>query len=373
MDRLQKEGRTAAGEEKREEWGEKKHMMEGNINATKRPAQDRNQQAEEVRADHRLSSNVVTTRHLTFRSPTLQGWEWVVHEITAEEPGPRLCVMAGIHVNEVSGIEAARQLVERFRSELRRGSVSIMPIANLPALPDRSQFVCPVDGKNINFSFPGSSQGTFSEALADAILNEWAADADCLIDLHGGDLCERVAQFTVAPMVGDPAFDEFNFALAAAFEPQIIVKLNPDHLSKPGRSCSGRAAQRKHAGFAEAGGNGLIDEESVAFHRDGVLRVASLFAMIDRQPEAPKRRPFVADEYHWVQAEADGWCTYAADPGDKVVRGQLIAVIHDYAGNRLRELVAPADGYVLWRCTHAIVTAATDLFGIAARSAQQQR
>jgi predicted deacylase len=281
--------------------------------------------------------------------------------------------MAGIHVNEVSSIEATFQLVEHFRSELRRGFVSIMPVANPPALPYRSQHVCPIDGKNINFSFPGSGNGTFSEALAHAILNEWALHADCLVDLHGGDLCESVARFTVVPMVGDPEFDDFNFTLAAAFEPEIIVQLQPDQLGKPGRSCTGRARQRKHAAFAEAGGNGLIDDRSVTFHRDGVLRVAGLLGMMDSQSVAPEIAPFIAQEYHWARAEVDGWCRYAVEPGERVVHGQLLASISDYSGKLIREVTTPADGRLLWRCTHAVVTSTTDLLGVAAGAPVQKK
>ncbi|MGO0060804.1 succinylglutamate desuccinylase/aspartoacylase family protein [Brevibacillus fluminis] len=306
------------------------------------------------------------TRQLTFRSPVLEGWKWTVHEITAPNPGPLLCVMAGIHVNEVDGIEATFQLVERFRRELRCGTVSIMPIVNLPALKDRTQHVCPIDGKNINFSFPGSSQGTFSEALADALLNEWAADAVVLIDLHGGDLCERVARFSVAPMIGDKSFDEFAFAVAAAFESDIIVQIPPELLMKPGRSCSGRARQRKFAAFAEAGGNGLLDENSVSFHREGVLRVASLLGMIEGQARRNEKQPYIATEYHWLKAERDGWCRYAVEPGDLVENGQSIASVNDFNGSKMYDVIAPVTGIVLWRCTHAIVTSETDLFGIAA-------
>jgi len=310
-------------------------------------------------------ANQVLTYQLTFRSPKLAGHQWTVHEIVAEETGPKLCIMAGIHVNEVSSIEATFQLIEKFRTDLRRGTVSIIPVVNTPALQSRSEYICPIDGKNINFSFPGSSEGTFSEALADAILNEWSADADCLIDLHGGDLCETVAQFTVAPMIGDPKFDQLNLQLAAAFEPEIIVQLRPDQLAKPGRSCSGRAMQGKHAAFAEAGRNGVIEEHNVSFLRNGVLRIAGLLGMMDLQPPSLGRKPIVAREYVWVRAEVDGWCRYHVEPGEKVVQGQLLASISDYTGKLIHEVKASTDGYILWRCTHAIISSTTDLMGIA--------
>ncbi len=311
--------------------------------------------------------NVLVERKLAFRSPALSGWQWLVQDISGQSAGPRLCVMSGVHVNEVSCIEAVFRLREAFLQTPLKGSVSLMPLANPPALPGRCEYICPVDGKNINFTFPGSPEGTFSEALCDALLNEWADDADCLVDLHGGDLCEEVAHFTVAPTIGDADFDAFNLQLAQAFDPQIVVTLPPTQLEQPGRSCSGRARQRRHAAFAEAGAHGLVDETSVRFHVNGVLRIAHLLGMI---PEAPptSSTPYLADEYHWVQSRVEGWFRPAVEAGVSVEKNQTIATIHDYSGQMLQEVISPATGFILWRWTHASVLVNGSLFGIAARS-----
>lgn len=308
--------------------------------------------------------NNIETIQLKFASPVLAGWSWQVQEIAGSLPGPRLCVMSGIHVNEVSSIEAAFRLRNFFRDNAFRGSVSIMPLANPPAWPERSEYICPIDGKNINFTFPGQPTGTFSEALCDALLNEWACDAACLIDLHGGDMCEEVAQFTVAPTIGDKAFDDFNLALAQAFDPEIVVTLPPSYLEQPGRSCSGRAKQKRHAAFSEAGAHGVVDENSVSFHVNGVLRAAKLLDMIDEAPPA-SRTAFVANEYHWVPAGADGWFRPLVHPGDEITNGQVIGTIEDFAGRRLNDVRSPADGKVLWRWTHSNAAADLNVFGVA--------
>jgi predicted deacylase len=313
--------------------------------------------------------NRISEKQVTFASPALQDWTWTSFEIEAPEPGPRFCIMAGIHVNEVSSIDAVFRLRDLFAAKLQRGRVSLMPVVNLPAVPSHAQFICPIDGKNINFCFPGNPQGSFSEILADAILNEWAADAECLVDLHGGDLCEKVARFTVAPLTGDAAFDERIVAMARAFAPEILVKLPPAQLDAPGRSVSGRARQRRYAAFAEAGGNGLIDEVSVAFHVDGVLRLAGLLGMLEDVPPMPGHAIMEADEYHWVGAEMDGWCRSFVTPGQAVTRGQLVAEICTPNGRVARKVLAPASGRVLWQCTHPFVAASTQLMGIGAASA----
>jgi predicted deacylase len=249
----------------------------------------------------------------------------------------------------------------------------MIPIVNVPAVPVHSEFVCPIDGRNINFSFPGDPQGSFSEALADALLNEWAGEAECLIDLHGGDIREMVSRFTVAPLIGDPAFDNRTLELAAAFAPDILVTLTPDQsLRQNARSCCGRVQQRRYAAFAEAGGNGLIDEASVSFQVDGVLRIAALLGMIESAPPLPAREPVMVDQYHWVVAGDAGWCVYRAEPGQAIARGQTLAEIFNYAGCSIGIISSPAAGHVLWRCTHPLVTAETQLFGIGAAGMKGQ-
>jgi predicted deacylase len=290
---------------------------------------------------------------VTFPYPALAGWSWPVVEIVGTAPGPRLAIVAGVHVNETSSIEAAIRLQRTLDPARLRGRVSIMPIVNLPAVPFRSQYVCPLDDKNINFSFPGSGEGTFSEAIAWALLNDWAADADCFVDMHGGDLCENVSHFTIAQTIGDAAFDAENFALARCFDAEIIVRLDPSHLDAPSRSVTGRAGRRQHAAFAEAGRIGLIEEPNVLFHFEGALRIAKHLGMIDDAPPH-RREPVIVDRYLWIPAPADAFYRYRVEAGDRVAKGTVLATGENTYGEILAEVLAPESGYVLWTITHAL-------------------
>ncbi|MEX3968362.1 succinylglutamate desuccinylase/aspartoacylase family protein [Paraburkholderia sp. EG286B] len=304
-----------------------------------------------------------STKSLRFSADALKDIVWSTQEIVADAPGPRLCIMTGVHVNEVAAIEAGFRLTDIFAKELKRGSVSVLSFANVPAVFERTEFNCPIDRKNINFCFPGTKEGTFSEVLADAILNEWASDADCLIDLHGGDLREQVSQFTVMQETGDPSFDAFNLELAEAFDPQFVMALPKPTAGAHGRSCTGRALKSRHAAFAEAGGNGVVDEISVAFHVDGVRRVAHLYAMTDDAP--PKARlALVAESYAWIVAKKSGWCEFHVPVGDAVGEGQVLATIRDLQGTVIDKLVAQTTGFLLWRVTHPIVRETDALMGV---------
>ncbi|WP_342641605.1 succinylglutamate desuccinylase/aspartoacylase family protein [Rhodoligotrophos ferricapiens] len=299
---------------------------------------------------------------ISFPLPALADWRWPAVIIKGHKPGPKLAIIAGVHVNETSSIEAVIRLQRRLKPEDLAGEIHIIPVVNLPAVPVRSQYVCPVDNKNINFSFPGRPDGTFSEQLAWALL-DWAKDADCLIDLHGGDLCENVSHFTVAQQTGDEGFDRRNVEIAACFDAELIVRLDPSHLEKPSRSCTGRATRRQHAAFAEAGRIGIIEERNVEFHLNGVLRVAQLLGMITSAP--PKsREPVFVDEYLWVPAPQDGFYRYKVNPGQKIERGEVLAIAENTFGDAIGEVRAPASGFILWSLTHALVMKDSFIMGL---------
>lgn len=287
--------------------------------------------------------------------PALKGWEWLNVEVVGAQPGPHLAIIAGIHVNETSSIEAALRLQKAFDPATLRGRVSILPVTNLPAVPRWSQYVCPLDDKNINFCFPGRPDGTFSEALAHALLNDWAPGADCFVDMHGGDLCEEVSHFTISQRTGDAAFDVRNLEIARCFDAELIVQLDPSHMEAPGRSCTGRAGRGQHAAFAEAGRIGLVEEPNVLFHFEGVLRLAKLMGMIDTAP-AHRRAPILLDRYLWVPASEAAFYRYRVKPGDKIGKGMVIAEGVDMTGATIATVEAPADGYILWTLTHALVS-----------------
>jgi predicted deacylase len=304
---------------------------------------------------------------LSFVYPALEGWRWPTIDIVGQRPGRRLAVVAGIHVNETSSIEAAIRLQRAFAPAELKGRLSIIPIVNLPAVPLRSQYVCPLDGKNINFSFPGRPDGTFAEAVAWALLNDWAHDADCFVDMHGGDLCENVAHFTIAQTIGEAAFDACNLDLAKCFDPQIVVRLDPAHLGKPARSCTGRAQRRQHAAFAEGGRIGLIEEDNVAYHFEGIQRIAHYLGIVESAP--PKRRqPAIIDRYLWIEAPADGFYRYAVEPAQRVAKGTVLAVAENTYGEKVATVTAPEDGHVLWRITHALAPKESFIVGLGVAS-----
>jgi uncharacterized protein len=301
---------------------------------------------------------------LTFEAAVLAGVPIPFFEIRSPAAGPRLAVMAGMHPNEVSSMEAAVRLKQAFAHQLDKGSVSILPILNMPGLYEHAQSICPIDGKNINFSFPGNPDGTFSEALAHALITDWSAKADLVVDLHGGDLREDVAKFVMCQMTGDAAFDARTRRFARCYDADLIVEFQPGQTTNTGRATNALPLLGRHAVMSEAGANGRIDEESVAFHVCGVLDMARELGLIAGPLMAHGRANRVLRGYEKINSPATGRFYRDIKVNDHVERGQRLAVIRDIFGESIAELRAPLSGRVVMTVTHAIVESGEMVFGI---------
>ncbi|MDX1195728.1 succinylglutamate desuccinylase [Sinorhizobium medicae] len=294
--------------------------------------------------------------HITYDSEKLAGYKWEVCEIRGAEPGPRLCICAGIHPNEVSPIEAAVQLQSLFDPATMRGSISIIPLINQPGLYEYPDYACPLDGKNIEHTFPGRKDGTFSEALCDAIINEWCSDADCLVDMHGGALRENVSKFVMYQRTCDAEFDTRAKRLAECFDAEFVLALPTRYINQElTYSPSAFARNKRISILPEAGANGLLTEENVAFFVLGVQNVAREMGITNAPSHPIQKKQIVCDEYHWVYSSAGGNFYPAMEIGDWVTKGQSLGQIKNFFGDTLAEVVAPEDGYVLWRLTHPLI------------------
>lgn len=283
---------------------------------------------------------------ITFGNPALKGHTCPIIELSGAEAGPRLCVMAGIHINEASSIAAAIAIAGDFDPRHFRGTLSIIPIVSTHNIFKYTAVSPPSGDRDLHWSYPGDPLGTFNDCLADALINEWAADADVLVDMHGGDLDERMARYVVIQSTGDPEFDARAEAAAACFDTPLVVALHASAMNEPGRCCTALAARRRIALVSEAGDFGMADPDSIAWHRNGIRELTALLGMTGGNVREPRAQQYL-DQYEWITSPESGIVEKAFKPGDWIEEGACIGIVTDHYGREKAAIRAPQAGYVM--------------------------
>ncbi|MDZ7646223.1 MAG: succinylglutamate desuccinylase/aspartoacylase family protein [Cytophagales bacterium] len=100
------------------------------------------------------------------------------------EDGPVLSLTAGMHGDEINGMEIVRRILDNGYNKVKRGTVLCMPIINMYGFLNYSREV--PDGKDINRSFPGSKGGSLASRVAWHVTHEIIPAIDYGIDFHTG-------------------------------------------------------------------------------------------------------------------------------------------------------------------------------------------
>ena len=138
-------------------------------------------------------------------SHNLGGWANlpVPIAVLANGDGPTVLLMAGNHGDEYPGQVALLKLWRELSADDVSGRLILIPCLNPPASKAGAR-LSPLDGRNLNRSFPGDPDGSVSEMLAHFLSTVLIPTADVVIDLHTGG---RSVNFVPCPhmhLVSDP-------------------------------------------------------------------------------------------------------------------------------------------------------------------------
>jgi predicted deacylase len=306
----------------------------------------------------------VTQRHMvTLPGEALRDEQRAVITVTGTKPGPVLFVNAGVHGGEYPAVETVIRLGTSLDAAAISGAVVLMPVLNLPAFWQRSMFVCPVDNTNPNRVFPGDPQGTYSEQMVHALLNEFIVHADAYIDLHGGDIPEALVPFSICRKGGASA-DIKAVELARVFGLPYLLTVDRPIQQAKGSSSYVAAAERGVPGvLAEAGGVGQLQGEAVGLLMDGVHRVMAHLGMSEATvPAAPP--PTVLTAFEWLYTPQAGMFYPSVAVNDEVQAGQEIGSVGSLFGETLERIIAPVSGRILFLTINPAVRANGLLMGI---------
>lgn len=283
----------------------------------------------------------------------LRGWSWPYVAINGAEDGPRATIIAGIHGCEYVSIRAAVRLAREIDPAQVRGQILVVPIVNLPAFWERTPFVTPFDGKNLNRVFPGKATGTFSEVMAHFIFTTCIVPSDAFIDLHGGDMVEELVPFTGYLADARPEVAGRSRAMAEAFGLPYIIARHERPGALAGMTYTSAAQRGIASVLAEAGGIGQLTLPDVDLLVDGTRRALQVVGNLPGEPEPTSTRHLERSD--WLYSKEGGFWIADVRAGDEVKAGQRLGQILSLLGDPIETVEAPYDGVIIFRTTSAAV------------------
>jgi predicted deacylase len=118
------------------------------------------------------------------RNPIRQYLLVPITVIRGFKDGATLVQTAGCH-----RIDATKKLWNSIKHEELAGSFTGVPCLNVPGSSQRT-YITPLDGRNIQERYPGTTDGTISDLTAYVLFNDVALKSDYYLGCHGGDVHE---------------------------------------------------------------------------------------------------------------------------------------------------------------------------------------
>ncbi|MFZ9980699.1 MAG: succinylglutamate desuccinylase/aspartoacylase family protein [Cyclobacteriaceae bacterium] len=270
----------------------------------------------------------------------------------APEDGPVLALMAGMHGDEINGMEIVRRILDSGFNKTLRGTVICIPVINIYGFLNYSREV--PDGKDINRSFPGSKKGSLASRVAWHMTHEIIPNIDFGVDYHTGG-----AMRTNYPQVRCMLSDSLNSDLAKAFNAPFTI----DSGFRPHSLRQTAAKKGKHIIVYEGGESVRFDQYAIEEGINGTLRLMKYLKMIDWAPE-PAEMNRVIWSSSWVRARHAGLFQVMIQCGDYVEKDQLIGTITDPFGEFKGPVHSAATGYVIGLNNNPVVNAGDALLHI---------
>ncbi|MBB4568956.1 succinylglutamate desuccinylase/aspartoacylase family protein [Rhizobium leucaenae] len=248
--------------------------------------------------------------------------------------GPSLLLMAGNHGDEYEGELQLGRLMRRLQMEEIRGAVTILPMANLPAVM-AARRCSPFDGGNLNRAFSGDPTGTPTARLAHFLEHDLFPIHDVVLDLHSGGTSMAHLPCTLIERQADAARFERSVSLMRAMGASHAFIADNGPAAPTSMGAAGRAGSVGLSG--EFGGGGTVAPETMAFTAATIDRLLIALGIVGRPvlSRAPLPDPgplqllSLSRHSQGIYANHRGWFEPAVALGTSVSAGDIAGWYHD--------------------------------------------
>ncbi len=307
-----------------------------------------------------------TRQRLSWRPPDGIGRGELPSPITVvhgAKPGPVLCLIAGIHGDELNGIEVARRIGDEADATRLSGTLIVAPIVNVFGFTRNNRYL--PDRRDLNRHFPGTRGGSIASRLAHGFFNDVVRRCDSLVDFHTGSF-QRSNLPQIRADLTNPEVLEFTRGFG-----NTLVLHSPGARGMLRLAAVGTGIP---AVTFEVGAPHFLEEEHIAPAADAIRSLMHRMGMLESEAHAGKDAETtpIYQESSWVRTNSSGFLFSAVRLGQQVEPGQALGHVIDPVTSRRTEILAPFPGRVLGMSLNQQVLPGYAAFHLGRLSSEQQ-
>ncbi len=256
----------------------------------------------------------------------------------AKKRGPCILITAGIHGDEVNGVEIVRQVIAKRINRPAKGTIICIPVLNVFGFINMTRAF--PDGRDLNRVFPGTRGGSLASRFAYQFVQKILPLADFCMDFHTGG----ASRFNVAQVRVDESDQELVEYAKIFNAPFTVFSRN---ITKSYRATC--AKMGKPILLFEGGKSQVSDKEVAREGVFGVMRILSHFGMLSPEFKLPEhnKNPVTISRSTWVRAKYSGLLHLKVSYGDLVEKGGILATITDPYGTFSHKVKSLNEGYII--------------------------
>ena len=263
-----------------------------------------------------------------------------------EDPAKRICIVTGIHGDELEGQYVAYELARRIEEsqECLIGTVDIYPAMNPFGIDSITRGI-PAFDLDMNRIFPGNKQGDMNEYLASEIVEDMRGASLCL-DIHASNIfltevpqirINELHKDTLVPLAVNSNVD-FIWVHGASTVLESTFAYSLNSIGVPTLVVEMGVGMR----ITKAYGDQMVDGIFALMSRLGIWN--GLVTKV--------RKPVISYDIDgmdvfYLNAPVSGVFIKEKEHGETVSEGDLIGrIVNPLTGKLLSDITAPADGWL---------------------------
>lgn len=274
--------------------------------------------------------------------------------------GPIVLFTAGIHGDEVNGVEIVRQIIAKGINKPKKGTIICIPVINIFGFLNMDRAF--PDGRDLNRMFPGTKSGSLASRVAYKLVQQIVPHVDLIIDYHTG-AANRFNAAQIRIIKGDSKLHKLATIFGAPF---VLYSKN---LNKSFRNTSYKLGIPML--LFEGGKSFYFDKNITNTGVNGAKRILNHLGMLHSKfrISKPKKKCVLIAESKWIRAKYSGMFRASIAINSKIKKGDVIGHITGPFGKFHHFVKAENSGYIFNVNEAPIVNQGDALFCISTKLA----